>query len=724
MCYPDLCNVRGSLHFALKHIDAIIPLAKYLDIRLNCKKSGLIDFAIDLENKRLPVDMLNSAFEYVIYLSIGKSLYRQHPELARFSGKLHENLRSQYAALDREIIKINGNMLAYVIDVNKNVPFGQTGARVGDLTQLQLIRKELSKAKRHIPIRQLIKRAGKALQEYKPCFMMGPLSVAQYLEKDAVKFDIIIMDEASQLRPEEALGAIARGKQLVVVGDQKQLPPTSFFERMFDSADDEEDEDALTALSGMESILDICQQLFYPIRSLRWHYRSQHESLISFSNHHFYNNNLIVFPSPFAQNPHLGIRYHYIKNGVYQGRKNILEAQRVVDAVIERMMTSPEESLGVVTLNLTQRDLIEDLLDEKLRTFQEGQEFISKWEDEGWPFFVKNLESVQGDERDVIFISTTFGKAPGTSKVRQNFGPISRPDGWRRLNVLFTRARRKIDLFTSMLPEDIIIDAQTPQGTTALHDYLDYVRKGILGKTDYRDREPDSDFEVSVANVIQNHGYHIIPQLGVANFFIDIAVRNPDQPGEFLAGIECDGATYHSRISVRDRDRIRQEILESLGWKGRLWRIWSTDWFTNPRHETERLLAFLDERRALSTSVSLTVPDQEVIFRVDDTAAQQMPEAIELPIYSPDKVDVFVEIGDYVTFCYLDSPDDKRTLLIVEGKGDPEKGIINEQVPLAQVLLGLRIGDEGELNLPKRPGKRKCRVLNIQRGDVSSALEI
>ena len=170
------------------------------------------------------------------------------------------------------------------------MPEGQRGSTVGDYTEMHLLRREINKQRRHIPIRQLVKRAGNALQQLKPCFMMGPLSVAQYLEQGALKFDLVVMDEASQLRPEEALGAIARGSQLVVVGDPKQLPPTNFFNRMVDSGDDDDEDEAPAAISGMESILDICQQLFTPVRSLRWHYRSQHESLIAFSNHHFYKN--------------------------------------------------------------------------------------------------------------------------------------------------------------------------------------------------------------------------------------------------------------------------------------------------------------------------------------------------------------------------------------------------------------------------------------------------
>jgi very-short-patch-repair endonuclease len=582
---------------------------------------------------------------------------------------------------------------------------------------MHLLRREINKQRRHIPIRQLIKRAGNALQALKPCFMMGPLSVAQYLEQGVLKFDLVVMDEASQLRPEEALGAIARGNQLVVVGDPKQLPPTSFFDRMVDSGDgDEEEDEAPAAISGMESILDICQQLFTPVRSLRWHYRSQHESLIAFSNHHFYKN-LVVFPSPYAKNPGLGVKYRYVRSGLYRDRQNKPEAQRVVDAVLEHMIKRPEESLGVVTLNQTQRELIEDLLDKKLKTFKEGVDFLGHWENEGWPFFVKNLENVQGDERDVIFISTTFGKVPGTDKVRQNFGPISRPDGWRRLNVLFTRSKRRIELFTSMSPEDIVVDEKTPLGTKALRDYLDFAKFGILVATDENVREPDSDFEISVANVVTAMGYEVKPQLGVAGFFIDMAVRNPDRPGEFLAGIECDGATYHGGHSVRDRDRIRQEILESLGWKSRIHRIWSTDWFYNPRKEVGRLRDFLEERHRLS---AVEAPDEweESEDQILDIDSLETPEVIEELVEnfaaSAGDEDAFVEVGDRVTYDFVDDPKNRHSVFIVDSASNPKMGIINELTPVAQALLGLSLGDVGELKVPGQK-IRQLRLLKIHR---------
>ncbi len=648
-------EIAGRLETVAAAPRSILPWSKYLLLRKQARQRRLGSFTDALESGRMPSSVLAYAFEFAVYQSIGRSIYQEFPELSRFNGAAHDKTRSDFSALDAEIISLTGKDFASQIELCSCVPEGQRGTTVGDFTDMHLLRREISKKRSHIPIRQLLKRAGNALLELKPCFMMGPHSVAQYLEQGALKFDLVVMDEASQLRPEDALGAIARGYQLVVVGDPKQLPPTNFFDRMLDAGDDEDEDEAPAAISGMESILDICQQLFTPVRSLRWHYRSHHESLIAFSNHHFYKN-LIVFPSPYAKSPGLGVKYRYVKGGSYKDRQNIPEAQRLVDAVLEHMIKHPDESLGVVTLNQTQRELIEELLDKKLKTFDEGADFIGRWEAEGWPFFVKNLENVQGDERDVIFISTTFGKAPGTDKLRQNFGPISRPDGWRRLNVLFTRSRRRIELFTSMAPEDIVTDMHTPLGTKALRDYLDFAKRGVLVTTDEGEREPDSDFEISVANVVTALGYEVKPQLGVAGFFIDMAVRNPDRPGEFLVGIECDGATYHSGSSVRDRDRIRQEILESLGWKGRIHRIWSTDWFYNPRQETERLRNFLEERRLQSAVEDTTQWETEDIFEemVENEAEEKssLELADEVTVASDGSADLFVEVGDRVTLTY------------------------------------------------------------------------
>lgn len=704
--------------FAFTNVSDVLPWSKYVSERQECRKAGLEEFVQCIELKKVPPESAGSVFEYVAYRSIGRSIYKQFPELDKFSGAKHGQIRSDFASLDREIIGTTGKSFAYSIDRMKNIPQGHSGYKVSEKTEMHLLVNELGKQRRHIPIRQLLRRAGRAIQALKPCFMMGPMSVAQYLEHGALDFDMVVMDEASQLRPEESLGAIARGKQLIVVGDPKQLPPMNFFDRLVDDGDDD-DSESTAILAGSESILDICQQLFHPVRTLRWHYRSQHESLIAFSNHHFYKGKLIVFPSRFDRNNRLGLRYRYIKNGVYLDRRNVPEAQRVVDAVIEHMIARPDESLGVVTLNQTQRDLIEDLLDKKMRNINQAQIFTSDWEEKGWPFFVKNLENVQGDERDVIYISTTFGKAPGTIKPRQLFGPISRPDGWRRLNVLFTRSRKKIELFTSLQPEDIVIDVKTPAGTRALRDYLEYARTGILSTTEVSGKEPDSDFEISVMDWLQNQGYEVVPQVGVAGFFIDLAVRNPDRPGEFLAAIECDGATYHSSSSARDRDRIRQDILESLGWKDRIWRIWSTDWFYSPRRESERLLEFLKHRQALSKSEPEPTyefeEDEEVSFESSPTEASDENVDYADVAVSPSTEELFVEVGDRVTYCAVNKNDEKHCVMIVDSESNTKLNLINENTALAQALLNAAVGDEVELEI-KGTASRTLRVIKIQRG--------
>ena len=607
----------------------------------------------------------------------------------------HADIRKRFIELDNEIIKLNGAKCAFSISA-RTVPQGNGRGAVGTWTEDAVLSNEISKQKRHIPIRQLINRAGKALIALKPCFMMGPLSAAQYLEAGKHKFDVVVMDEASQLKPEEALGAVARGKQLIVVGDPKQLPPTSFFDKM--ATDETSNPDDDSAVEGAESILDVCSLIFQPVHRLRWHYRSQHQSLIAFSNRYFYNERpLIIFPSPHGHSNGLGIRNHYFSDGLYEGHRNKVEAVKVADAVIAHFRNFPEHSLGVVTLNLSQRDLIEEEIDRRLKVYPQAQEYLTQWQNQGYPFFIKNLENVQGDERDVIYISTTYGHRPD-GKFVMNFGPINKEQGWRRLNVLFTRAKKRIEVFTSMSPSDIRIEAGTPRGVKALKDYLVYARDEILEAPEILGKPFDSEFEVSVADMLVNKGYEIVPQLGVAGFFIDLAVRHPTRPGDFLACIECDGATYHSGLSVRDRDRLRQEVLERLGWEGKIYRIWSTDWFKDPKRQLEKLLDFLKKLEDLS--LPLTVVAE---------AAPELWEQTELIATSG----LEIEVGDFVSYCFIDNESIEISVQIIAGSSNPSEGLINQNTPQAKALLGLCVGDEEDVKLPL--GKRRIRVLDIQR---------
>jgi transcription elongation GreA/GreB family factor/very-short-patch-repair endonuclease len=728
---PRPQDAVDRLQLALAGAGQLVPWSKYLSGKEECVEAGLDKALVPFEAAALPASVVVTAFEYVFFRSLARAILSRHRELGRFTGTSHENLRSEFAELDKELIRLNGLLHAAKIDRSKRVPSGVASGRAADLTEMSLLTREISKQKRHIPIRQLLKRAGKSLQQLKPCFMMGPLSVAQYLEQGHLQFDLVVMDEASQLRPEDALGAIARGKQLVVVGDPKQLPPTNFFDRLMED-DDDEGEQGSAVVEGVESILGVCEHLYRPVRTLRWHYRSQHESLIAFSNSQFYEGRLVVFPAPVKRNSSLGVNHRFVKEGVYVDRRNIPEAERVVDAVLEHMKQCRTESLGVVTLNQTQRELIDDIFEKRSKGNPAVAEFLDFHKKAGWEFFVKNLENVQGDERDVIYISTTFGRPPGTNVVRKNFGPINRPDGWRRLNVLFTRARRRLELFTSLRSSDVMSpEERVSLGRKALHDYLVFAKTGLLPAVagQRSGKDPDSDFEIAVARALEQAGFEVEPQVGVAGYFIDIGVKHASRPGEYLAAIECDGATYHSSLSARDRDRIRQQILESLGWEGRIIRVWSTDWFADPHGQIRRLTDFLHDRLAQTSPLAYV---EEVSAEEDeDTAATyraELPNDVApIKVRQPEQAtsaesELLVEVGDLVTYAvHTPSGEEQLTVQIVDTVSNPRMNLVNESSPLAQVLIGLCSGDESQLVVQGHAPKR-VRVVSIKRPGFGGAL--
>ena len=429
--------------------------------------------------------------------------------------------------------------------------------------------------------------------------MMGPLSVAQYLAPGHLKFDLVVIDEASQIKTEEALGAIARSSQLVVLGDPEQLPPSSFFERQFDQDLDQDPAEDTPAVEEHESVLDVARSLYQPIRQLRWHYRSRHQSLIAFSNAEFYRNRLLVFPSPADSGGHQGVQFRHVANGVYESGRakwNRPEAERVISLVLNHMHASPNRSLGVVALNYQQRELIDELLTDRLRNDKIAQLFIERHKAGAEPFFIKNLDNIQGDERDVIVISVTYGRDQN-GNLSQRFGPINQPQGPRRLNVLFTRARHRVVVFSSIDPDEIRTDASSPRGVILLKAYLNYAKNGRLKTERSSALQPASDFEIAVSNALTARALECVPRIGVAGFFIDVAIRHPEKPGAFILGVECDGASYHAAKSVRDRDRLRKMILENLGWN--IHRIWSTDWFRDSRREIEKVVERVREISAL-----------------------------------------------------------------------------------------------------------------------------
>jgi very-short-patch-repair endonuclease len=433
---------------------------------------------------------------------------------------------------------------------------------------------------------------------------MSPVSAAQFLPPGSVEFDLLIIDEASQLRPEDALGLIARCRQAVVVGDKKQLPPTSFFDRL--TADDSGSGDSAgsalaeggcaASITDMESILSLCEARGFESQMLRWHYRSRHPSLIEVSNAEFYRR-LILPPAPEAACLGKGLILRRVAGAYDRGgkRTNQAEAEAIADAVAAHARQPEGLSLGVVTFSTPQRDLISDTLERRRRHDPLLDAFLS----EGGPedVFVKNLENVQGDERDVILISIAYGpRLAGEPLDSMAFGPVSAEGGERRLNVLFTRARVRCEVFASFSPGDIDLERATGEGPRVLKRFLQYAESGILPERPPAGGSFDSPFEAAVAEAVASFGFVVDSQVGSAGFKIDLAVRDPARPERYILAIECDGASYHSALWARERDRLRQQVLEGLGW--RFYRIWSTDWFYRRTEELEKLRLVLEAAQA------------------------------------------------------------------------------------------------------------------------------
>ncbi|MBB1076274.1 DUF4011 domain-containing protein [Rhodoferax sp. 4810] len=598
-CQFDLLLARNE--HALAQREWLQNWIYYLRQQVQLNALGFGQLTAAVANGDLPSNQIENAYYAGVFDYLARAIFREMPQLEQFSGLAQTALQDEFRRCDQQLKSLQCAQIAWRIDQTP-VPAGVTSTYVNERTERALLDHELSKKQRHIPVRALLQRAGRALVALKPCFMMGPMSVAHYLAPGNFQFDLIIMDEASQIKPEDALGAIARGRQLVVVGDPKQLPPTSFFDRAIEEQSDE----PLTAIEESESILDATLPVF-PARRLRWHYRSQHESLIAFSNEAFYDGDLMLFPSPHHQSDEYGIQYVRVAAGCFVHQCNIEEARCIAEAVQAHFQSNPNETLGLVAMNAKQQAQLETAIEALAKTDPVLRLQLEEDANRAEPLFIKNLENVQGDERDVIFISMTYGPQTPGGKVPQRFGPINQDVGWRRLNVLFTRSRKRMHIFSSMDASDIVIGESSKDGVKALKDFLSYCETGVIHQTEHdTGRAPDSDFEIAVMTALRSEGFECRPQVGVAGFFIDLAVLDPNNPGRYLMGIECDGVSYHSAKSVRDRDRLRQMILERLGWRIR--RIWSTDWFKNPRGE---LAPIIRELHALKSSPTDAANDSD-----------------------------------------------------------------------------------------------------------------
>ena len=519
---------------------------------------------------------LAACFEHNYLSTVMAEAFRERPALTEFDGNTHQDIIARFRLLDGDLFQHNRALVAEAHW--RRLPRGSGGGQLG------VLRREFEKKRRHLPLRKLITDAGNAILQIKPVFMMSPLSIAKFVPPGSIRFDLVIFDEASQVRPVDAIGAILRARQAVVVGDNKQLPPTSFFDRV---ADVDEDSEQSAATADLESILGMFCASGAPQRMLRWHYRSRHESLITVSNHEFYGNRLVLFPSPDAKREETGLCFRQDTGTCYERgvrkRFNAGEARVVADAVMAHARQKPELTLGVAAFSLSQARRIEDEVELRRRDDPSSEAFFADHREE--PFFVKNLENVQGDERDVILISVGYGKMDG-GHMPMNFGPLNQEGGERRLNVLITRARRRLEVHANFVAGDLDLGRSGARGVAALKTFLQYAETGVLDVPRPTGQAVDSPFEDAVAEALRARDHDVHHQVGSAGFFIDLAVVDPRQPGRYVLGIECDGASYHSARSARDRDRLRQQVLEGLGWT--IHRIWSTDWFKYPTRELEK----------------------------------------------------------------------------------------------------------------------------------------
>lgn len=583
----SLAELMRTVQSCKDNFASLEYLIDYRNAEQRLKKLGIDAFLEKSKELNLAAEEIIPIFEKCFYRSWLDAVLPRFPAVSSFRRLRQDEYVKQFRKLDKQHLKIsNANLIAKLISRLPN--FDSFSANTGEAA---LLRREMAKQRKLMPTRKLIAAIPNLLPILKPCIMMSPLSVSTYLGSSGYEFDTVIFDEASQVPTEDAIGSIFRARQAIIAGDSKQLPPTDFFNSSIsDSNEFEQDnEGEINDTGAYESLLDEASML--PTQTLLWHYRSKHEDLIAFSNAKIYQGKLITFPSSIEKSNGLGVEYIHVAGGTYEpgGNGNQKEAQKIAELVFEHFRKYPDRSLGIIAFGEIQQAAIEEAIIRKRRENPQYETFFK--EDKEEPVFIKNLETVQGDERDTIIFS--IGYAPDAlGRFLMNFGPLSRNGGERRLNVAITRARYNFKLVGSIMPTDIDVDHTSWQGPKLLRSYIDYAINGpkaILGETTSNSGVWfDSPFEEAIYNFITEQGYDVATQVGCSGYRIDMAVRHPKYNGRFAIGIECDGATYHSARTARERDRLRQTILEDMGWN--IYRVWSTDWIKDQCTEGMRLL--------------------------------------------------------------------------------------------------------------------------------------
>ncbi|PKP91093.1 MAG: DNA helicase, partial [Alphaproteobacteria bacterium HGW-Alphaproteobacteria-16] len=597
---PDaLANLSDALGQLVEARHLLRDWSTWCQIRNRAVAAGLEALVACIENDAIPPDQAVAAFRLGYARWWLPAVLDGDPVLRDFRRFSHENAIAEFREID-DLVRTHATGRV-ITAIAHGLPPVQSVARN---SELGLLRHQMELQRPNQSIRDMVGKMPESFSKLAPCMLMSPLSIAQYFPPNQALFDVVIFDEASQITTWDAVGAIARGRQTIIVGDPKQLPPTNFFGR------NEEDEDVADHERDLESILDEAKASGIPVRDLRWHYRSRSESLIAFSNYHYYQNRLVTFPSPQVEDR--AVRLHKVPNGVYdrgKSRTNRIEAQSVADEAVARMrawLDLPEKSrptLGIITFNAQQQSLILDLLDAARRDEPELEWYFADERVEAT--IVKNLENVQGDERDVILFSITFWK-DAAGKLTMDFGALNRDGGERRLNVAVTRARQELIIFSGFTADQIDPTRTKAMAVQHLKTFLDYAERGAIAlpaQTTGSMGGFDSPFEEAVAAQLERRGWQIVPQVGISGFRIDLGIRHPDLAGAYLAGVECDGATYHSAATARDRDKVREQVLTGLGWN--ILRVWSTDWWYDPAGCAERLHGALDTLLAKSRAATV-----------------------------------------------------------------------------------------------------------------------
>lgn len=605
-------------------------IRRWMSWRKSCRVAddlGLQPFAEALKTGTLAHQDARSAFvlSYVRWWLPG--VLDRHDVLRQFQAFQHENLIQQYRDLDELIRQRSVNVVS--VQRQHRLP---PPSEVPRQSELGTLRHQAQLMRPSRTIRELIGGMPESFGQLAPCLLMSPISIAQYLPPEQAIFDVVIFDEASQITTWDAIGAIARGRQTIIVGDPKQLPPTNFFGRV---EDESADDDIREHEQDLESILDEARSAGIPTIQLNWHYRSRHESLIAFSNFHYYNNELITFPSAVTNDRAVSLKY--LPNGRYDRGKSCTNRQEalaiVADATgrMKRWMKLPQDqrqTLGVITFNSQQQALILDLFDAARRDSPEIEWYFDESRIE--PVIVKNLENVQGDERDVMLFSIAYGP-DAAGKMPLIFGALNRSGGERRLNVAVTRARRELVVYSSFKAEHLKAERAKHVAVTHLKTFLDYADRGTIAlyaQTEGSVGGFESPFEQAVAERLSARGWQIVPQIGVSGFRIDLGVVNPDRPGAYLAGIECDGATYHRAATAQDRDKIREQILRNLGWE--IVRVWSTDWWNDGDGATEALHSALSQLLEQDRATGLDSEEtEETSFEETETPETEVSEGAE-----------------------------------------------------------------------------------------------